>query len=757
MANFVFKLQKLFEEAAAAPSSERRVEVIVSELKELMEVDVCSLYILRGEFLVLTATVGLNKSAVGNVRLRVGEGLVGAIARTQHVINVRCASKHPDYAYFPESGEEKFEAFVGAPVVNHGELVGVLVVEQKERRKFSEKEESIVLTVAAHLGAVNPVDFFPPDPDVDEDSADAVGKACLKGVSGAPGVGVGYAILLVNAMGLLHTKDELADNCEKELESFRRAVEDVCEELAADQGKLSGCMSPDLLEVFDVHRMFLQSRDFVGRVEGWIEEGYTAIASLRKSVSDIASKFESMEDAYLGSRAEDIRSLGNQLYKHLCDSREVVGTVDGKIVLVGELVTIPDISRYGPQQIAGIVSFEGSALSHTVLLAKALGIPAVMGTGYSGEFVRGGVVVVDGYRGEVLLSPTPSARKAYEELARSEQMFYEKLGDLKHLPAKTPDGVRVGLLANTGLLSDISPGLAYGAEGVGLYRSEIPFLTRTSFPSEDEQVAVYRSVLEAYRGKPVCLRTLDVGGDKQLAYYPVEEENPALGWRGVRFSLDHTPVFLTQIRAMLRASGHDDDVHIMLPMVSLLEEVDAFLELHENAQEQLQQEGVWVKRPKIGIMVEVPAAASLLPFLQGKIDFISIGTNDLSQYLLAVDRNNARVARIFDHLHPAVLNEVEKIVTESSQLGFKVSVCGEMAADPCAAILLLAMKVDALSMAAFSIPKIKWLFRNVPHHEAVEQLEIVHGLGRPPQIRACLEEYLVKKGLGELLVPVSER
>jgi phosphotransferase system enzyme I (PtsI)/phosphotransferase system enzyme I (PtsP) len=424
---------------------------------------------------------------------------------------------------------------------------------------------------------------------------------------------------------------------------------------------------------------------------------------------------------------------------------------DEKVVLVGDVVSIADIAAYPTDKLAGVVSLEGSALSHTAVLSKALGLPAVMGVGHLSEFKQGELIIVDGHQGEVIITPPVSVLKEFEQLIDSHQALLRRFEKIRDLPAESSDGVRVNLFTNTGLLSDITPGLSCGAEGVGLYRSEMPFITSKSFPSEDEQYQIYRSVMEAYQGMPVYMRTLDVGGDKPLPYYVVEEDNPALGWRGVRFTLDHAAIFMTQIRAMLRASEKVGGLHIMLPMVSQVAEVDSFLIMLENACTQLKEEGVKIERPKVGVMAEVPAITSLIPFLAGKIDFVSIGTNDLSQYVLAVDRSNAKVTHISDPLHPAMIDAVEKIAQVASANGLELSVCGEMAADPCGVVLLLAMGVKTLSMVAFSIPEIKWVIRNISLSDSRIQLEQVRKYQNSEQTRAHLKTFLIDQGLGEII------
>lgn len=755
MKNSLLELRKVVQEAAVASTPLKRARVIVSGVKQAMNVAVCSLYLRDDDdWLTLVATEGLNPESVGKVRLRIGEGLVGTIAKTQHPLNLESASSDPHYRYFPETGEERFEGFIGAPVVHLGALIGVLVVEECDRRRFSEEEESFLVTVAAHLGASHPGGFradasLAAVPDDDGSNK----PRHIIGISGAPGIGIGTTLVLAAGANLIEVPDEDAEDPERELAHFRSAVQATLNDFARGGQQMAAHVPKDVAAVFSAYEMLLQSPEFISAAEKGIADGNSAPGALRAAVDEFARIFEAMEDDYLRARGEDIRHLGNRVYRHLREIDAPAISEGDQIVLVGNLVSVADIAAVPVGQLAAVVSVEGSTLSHTAVLANALGIPAVMGVESIHEFEGRENAIVDGYSGRVLLSPPDGVLSEYNALINRDRSLFAELEKLKDLPAATPDGTKVGLFANTGLLADITPGLARGAEGIGLYRSEIPFLVRNAFPSEDEQCQVYRAVLEAYVEKPVTMRTLDIGGDKSIPYYPIDEENPALGWRGIRFGLDNSAVLMTQTRAMLRASAGLENLRIMLPMVSRVDEINQFHDLLDSALDQLRDEGLVVARPKTGIMIEVPAAITILPFVAGKIDFISIGSNDLSQYLLAVDRTNPRVSRLFDHLHPAVLHSVHHIVREAKNLDLPASLCGEMAADPCAVVLLLGMGIESLSMSAFSLPKIKWLIRTVPHALALEQLERALRLEHENAIRKQVSAFLRDHGLEDLLPP----
>ncbi len=386
------------------------------------------------------------------------------------------------------------------------------------------------------------------------------------------------------------------------------------------------------------------------------------------------------------------------------------------------------------------------------ILARALGIPAVMGVAdLPVSRLESQQLVIDGYRGQIFVRPTPGAVVEFQRLEREEEQLRAGLQELASLPAETPDGVRMPLYANTGLLADISPSMRSGAEGVGLYRTEVPFLVRDRFPGEDEQTHIYRQVLEGFSPRPVIVRTLDIGGDKDLPYFPVQEDNPFLGWRGIRITLDHPEIFLTQLRAILRASIGLYNLQLMLPMISDVSEVDESLALIRRAHSELIEDGMPVTMPPVGVMIEVPSAVYQIEALAQRVEFFSVGTNDLTQYLLAVDRNNARVAELYQTLHPAVVRALAQIVEGAHRHGKPVGVCGELAGDPAAAIVLLGLGVDSLSMSVGSLPRVKWVIRSITQARARELTLQVLQMEKEGAIRALLNNALEEAGLGGLV------
>lgn len=748
MENSLTILKRIVQESASAASPTKQMAYIVSAVRAAMQVSVCSLYIASDDgALTLTATDGLDPESVGRVMLPAGEGLVGAVARSSHPINLEDAEQHPDYRYFPETHEERYQAFLGVPLVHLRRQVGVLVVQESQRRKFTADEEAFLVTIAAQLAGTLFLDrvWISSETEV----AKVPQSQRVIGVKGAVGIGIGTIHLLVGD-DLDQVLDQECYDVEKELEQFRVALNDSRRELEEGSRSLAAYLPEDVSSIFSVYALLLDSEDLIGGVENRIRQGNWAPGALRATISEYADRFEKIEDPYLRARSEDVRNIGSKIYSKL-QGTSVPVSDNQNLILTGDIISIADISKYKREQLAAIVCYAGSVLSHTAILASALGIPAVMGTGKIKGLQQGTPAIVDGHQGQVILNPTQPVLEEFQALVNRESILAEELEELKDLRAITPDGHRVSLYANTGLMSDITPGLKRGAEGVGLYRSEIPFMAQETFPTEDEQQEFYHHVLEAYTGKPVTIRTLDIGGDKALPYYRFSEENPCLGWRGIRFSLDNRPIFMTQVRAMLRASEKLNNLKILLPMVSRVDELDAFNALLDDACAQLHAEGYRIERPQVGIMVEVPAAVNLLPFFARRINFVSIGSNDLTQYLLALDRNNPRVSRLFDNLHPAVLQEIHRIVQLCRQLDLPVSLCGEMAADPLAVVLLLGMRIETLSMNARSLAKIKWLIRTLPAQVAEKVLQKALCMEHENEIRELTRHVLIQHGLGELV------
>jgi phosphotransferase system enzyme I (PtsP) len=461
-----------------------------------------------------------------------------------------------------------------------------------------------------------------------------------------------------------------------------------------------------------------------------------------------------MEDSYLRERASDIRDLGRRILSRLQSGSPDQPSYPRHTILVGDEVSAMQLAEVPKERLVGIVAATGSSSSHVAILARAMGIPAVMGvTDLPVNRINEREIILDGYRGRVYISPAVSVRTEYERLAEEERALTAEAETVRGLPAESTDGVAFPLFLNTGLVHETGHGNSEEFAGVGLYRTELPFMVRDRFPAESVQVLNYRRVLEAFAPRPVILRTLDIGGDKPLPYFPVVEQNPFLGWRGVRISLAHPEIFLTQARAMMRAAVDLENLQIMLPMISGVNEVDELKMLIGRACDELIEEGYAVRMPLIGVMIEIPSAVYMIEELARRVDFVSVGTNDLTQYLLAVDRNNSRVADLYDDLHPAVLRALEQVVRGARLFNRPVGVCGELAGNPMATVLLMGLGVDSLSMSAGSLTKVKWVVRSFSVSQARQLLNAALRMENAEQVRRFMQGVLDEVGLGGLFRP----
>jgi phosphotransferase system enzyme I (PtsP) len=745
-------LRHITQELNRATGLGGALAIVVRRVKESLAVDVCSIYLVdaSGATCILMATDGLDPKAVGRIQFGQREGLVGMVLESGQALGMTNAQQHPRFRYFPEYGEEAYHAFLGVPIMQYGRVLGVLSVRQTNDRTFTGAEESLLLTIAAELAGLISVAAV--------DAADRAGRIAkhtatvLTGIKAAPGAGIGIAVLPSPAAELEDVPDRNIDDPEVEEALFRQAVAAVRLELRASGERMAAKLPTEAHAMFQIYAALLDDEEMFADTIKRIRARNWAPGALRATIAEHAQAFEGMDDPYLRARAEDIRGLGRRVLLQLQSRPTAPREYPEQCVLVGEEISVARIADVPIEKLVGIVCTRGSPFSHAAILSRTLRIPAVMDIG-NVPFAEGQRLLVDGYQGRVFIEPSPAVLEEFERLIKHETDLARELEALRDLPAETPDGALISLQANAGLLSDLGPALNAGAEGVGLYRTEFTFMIRDAFPDEDAQTQVYGDVLAAFAPRPVTMRTLDVGGDKALPYFPVAEDNALLGWRGIRLTLDNPGIFLTQLRAMLRANAKHGNLQLLLPMISACKEVDDARALVQRAYSELVQEGQTARLAPLGVMVEVPAAIYQIADLAKRVDFFSIGTNDLTQYLLAIDRTNARVAGHFDSLHPAVLRAINHTVRQARDLGKPLSVCGEMAGDPASAILLVGMGIDALSMASPSLPRVKRAIRAFSRCCAQKLLAAALCAEDAADVHRLLESAFQRAGLGSLLGP----
>ena len=716
-----------------------------------MGTEVCTVYLTdhQEQRLIFRATEGLNKSVLGNLSLGFGEGLVGQVALREEPINTNSAESHPHFQYLEDIGEESFSSFLGVPIIHHRIVLGVLIVQQTVKRRFDESEEAFLVTVSAQLAGLIAHAQVAGLVDLRAD-AEAV-NAEFRGVAGASGVAIGRAVVVAPPADLYAVPKRKSRDPYEELTFFRACVARVRNDIEQLSLQLADRLPPQELALFEVYSKMLDSPALPAEIEELIEQGEWAQGAVAHVIRMHLKAFEQMDNPYLKERAVDVKDLGSRLLEYLQQATQEPIIYPDNVILIGDELTASMLAELPRKKLAGLVSLRGSRNSHVAILARSMGIPTVMGAvDIPFMQVEGTELIVDGYAGLVYFNPTIELLASYEEIVEEERLVSRGLEALKDLSCETTDKHRVSLWVNTGLASDIVRSLDRGAEGVGLYRTEIPFIMQDRFPSEEEQRTIYRMQLEAFAPSPVTMRTLDIGGDKSLPYFPIEEDNPFLGWRGIRVTLDHPEIFLSQVRAMMKASVGLNNLRIMLPMISYVKEVDEALVLIRRAHAELIEEGIDALLPSIGVMVEVPAAVYLSAELAKRVDFLSVGSNDLTQYLLAVDRNNPSVAELYNSYHPAVLQALADIASASHAAGKPVSICGELAGDPGAAVLLMAMGYDSLSMNATNLPKVKSVLRSVSKVEADALLDAVMAMHEIEDIRAAVEALFEEKGITRL-------
>ncbi|MGL5800031.1 MAG: phosphoenolpyruvate--protein phosphotransferase [Plesiomonas sp.] len=744
------KLREIVEQVAAATDLPQALELLVNKTCQIMKTEVCSVYLADHTHRCyrLMATRGLAKPAGKSVSLAFDEGVVGLVGSRAEPINLADVRQHPSFKFLPDVREESYRSFLGTPIIYRRQLLGVLVVQQREVRQFDESEESFLVTLATQLASIL---SHTQSLGLLSDSQ----QRRIRAQAAAPGVAIGIGWLDRTHLSLEDIAQASTLDPDTERERLSRAVESAASEFRRHSKRFNADISSESAAIFDLYIHLLSDMALRKAMAEQLDQGVVAEWAVRKTFEHFAEQFAGLPDPYLRERANDMRALAQRLLFHLMDVPESEWNLPEHFILVTDELTATLIAELPREKMVGIIVRDGAANSHAAILARALGVPTVMGVDIEPDQLERRELIVDGYRGSVIVDPENAIRTEYQRLILEERELDERVAvDLdKH--AQTACGQRVEILLNAGLSADCHIAVNQGVDGVGLYRTEVPFLLHGSFPSEDEQVALYQLILQSYPNKPVVMRTLDVGGDKPLPYLPIHEDNPFLGWRGIRLTLDHPDIFIAQIRAMLRASVGHDNLSIMLPMISGVGEVDEARLLIDRAfrevAEQVKAQGLILKMPKVGIMVEVPSMLYQLQFLPGKIDFISVGSNDLTQYLLAVDRNNARVADIFDSLHPAVLRALKQISTEGQQFNLPVSLCGELAGNPVGALLLVGMGYRHLSMNGRNVARIKYLLRAVTLDDLQILAERALSARVTTEVRHLTAAFMERRGLGNFI------
>lgn len=748
-------LRRIIQEVTNTQDFKVALSTMVKRVATALRTDACSVWFLdqRHSEYVLVATKGLNPQAVGKARLPMNQGLVGWVGEREEPVNVDDAPKHPRFFLVPDVGEELYRAYLGVPIIYHRQMLGVLMVQQQEPRRYSEAEEAFLATIATQLAAiVAHAEATGGVARLLDNRVDEKSETSYSGIPSSPGVGIGIGVAVYPLYDLDAVPDSEPEDIAGEIDLLKAALASGREDYRVLGERLYPNLPLEERALFEVYQRMLDTADLGAEIIQVIQQGNSAQGALRQVIQAHVRRLENLEDEYLRERAIDIKDLGRRILAYLQSDEHILPVYEKNTILLGEQLTAADLAQVPEGCLVGIVAARGSRSSHVAILARAMGVPAIMGASDLPVYdLQSKEMIIDGYYGQVYVEPSVKLYTEFQALIKEEHELDASLEALRDLPAETQEGHRIKLMVNTGLGADVSLSLAAGAEGVGLYRTETPFMMRDRFPSGEEQRVIYKQLLTSFAPRPVTMRTLDIGGDKALPYFPVNEENPFLGWRGIRITLDHPEIFLVQVRAMLRASEGQENLQIMLPMITDVSEVDEALRLIKKAYADVQAEKLNVMMPKVGVMIEVPSAIYQAQALAKRVDFLSVGSNDLTQYLLAVDRNNSRVATLYDSMHPAVLAALQQIVANGHQEKRQVSICGEMAGDPVAVLLLVAMGFDSLSMNAASLTRIKWAVRQFTMKKATQLLKEVLKMESAVTIRCYMELALEKAGLGGLV------
>ncbi len=705
-------LAQLRDVMAGEGSPENRLNRTVALIAAGMVADVCSCYVLRaGEVLELFATEGLKKTAIHQTRLRVGEGLVGAVAARARPLATSDAPSHPLFAYRPETGEEKYTSFLGVPIIRRQRVIGVLVVQNSLSRSYtdidSEFLETVAMVIAELLGSSDLISR--------EELAPVDGNASLplriEGITLNQGVGVGPAVLHQPRVWIHNL---VAENPDAEWQRLRTAISHVqasLDYLFEQMGESSG----EHRDVLETYRMFTEDKGWLSRIGEAIRSGLTAEAAVQKVHDDMAARFAQIADPYLRERLRDFEDLANRLLRYLAGDQAPRLELPDNAVLVARSLAPMELLDYDYTKLSGLILAEGSPTEHVIIVARALNLPVVGRIFDALERIDDGdVLVVDADNGMVFVRPSDDVLARVAETLEHSRQKVADYARLAELPSTTKDGHPITLMMNAGLLLDMPHLDSSRADGIGLYRTELPFMSMTSLPDVTTQTNLYSRILDLAGDRPVSFRTLDVGGDKILPYWVAPAEaNPALGWRSIRITLDRPAILRTQLRALLHAAA-GRKLRVMFPMITTVAELKLARHLLDMELERAKAHNQTLPDSiAVGSMLEVPALVFQLDSLLPLVDFIAVGTNDLSQFLFAADRNTPLTAGRYDHFSPALLSLIRMVQARCDIHRVPLSVCGEMASNPLGAMALIGCGVTMLSVSAQSIGPVKRMIRSL--------------------------------------------
>jgi phosphotransferase system, enzyme I, PtsP len=741
-------LARLRDVMAGADGAQERLNQVVSIIASDFVAEVCSVYVLRaGEVLELFAATGLAPEAVHTTRLSIGEGLIGRIAVQARPLALADAQSHPDFAYRPETGEEIYQSLAGVPILRGGRVTGVLAVQNRTGRAYTEEEVETLETTAMVLAELIASSDLLSRDELHAVDGIALLSITLDGVRLNGGLAIGEAVRHERRIKILKL---VADDPIAEQQRLDHAVAEMhgaIDEMLEAKDVAEGGEHKDILETY---KMFAEDAGWLARISEAISNGLTAEAAVEKVRNDTRARFRKQTDRYLRERLHDFDDLAHRLLQHLVGITEVSDTssLPENIILLARNMGPAELLDYDRTRLRGLVLEEGSATTHVAIVARALDIPVVgRAADVLDKIETGDTIIVDGDNAQIHIRPAEDTRQAFIDTLTARAQRMAAYASLRDVPAETKDGIHVALHMNAGLLADMQSIHETGADGIGLYRTEIPFMNSHDFPDVDRQAELYERVIEQSGGKPVVFRTLDVGGDKGLPYWDTgNEQNPAMGWRAIRVALDTPALMRHQLRALIRAA-QDRDLTIMFPMITEIAEFDAAKKILDLELRRAEKKGrAPIKNLRVGTMLEVPALAYQMPALLKRADFISIGSNDLFQFLFASDRGSPKIADRYDPISPAGLNFLRSIVEQCDAAQTPISLCGEMAGRPLDAMALIGLGFRSLSMAPSSIGPVKAMIRSLSASDLTHYLTSLQDVAEH-SLREKLREFAVDHGV----------
>jgi len=736
-------LTRLREVMASPDTTQVKLNSVVQLIAQDMVAEVCSLYIRKaGDVLELSATQGLRQEAVHQTRLYVGEGLVGDIASHARPLALAEAQAHPNFAFKPETGEEIYHSLLGVPILRDGRVLGVLVIQNRTARQYTEEEIEVLETVAMVLAELAASARLVALAEVNYNGQ--VASSRLDGVKINGGVAIGKALLHIRAVA---PRTIIADDEEAEIERLTKAAEDMRASLDAMlSGKLAG--SDEYVEVLETYQIFAQDAGWIRRIREAIHTGLTAEAAVQRVLNEMRARMRQSTDAYLRERLQDLEDLTHRLMQHLQGERGQIPDED--TILIARSLGPMELLDYQPYRLKGVVLEEGAATAHVSIIARAMGIPMLgSAQGILQSVQAGDTVVLDANGGQVYARPNLEILERFNANIKLFSERQQRYIAEKDLAFQTKDGVTIEVKINAGLVADVEYLHTVGADGVGLYRTEIPFMIRDNFPDAFTQEEIYRKVLNAAKGKSVVFRTLDVGSDKTLSAMDTlpKEENPAMGWRAIRMSLDRPSLLRQQLRALLKAAA-GKELRVMFPMVSDVSEFIRAKQILLLERDSLNAAGHKVAATlQVGSMLEVPSLLWQLPTLFKHVDFISVGSNDLLQFLFASDRSSPLLNNRYEALSPPFLTMLASLAQQCDAAKIPLTVCGEIAGSPLEALALIGLGFRSLSMTPHAVGAMRTMIRSMEAKSVGEYVQTL--LHAPhPSVRIQLNNYARDRGLG---------